>query len=355
VLNKLPTLSLDKTAAVSPRIRVIDARGKFDLEMSENWPEMTVERASLRGNGDEDPAQRKLALEKARQECDALLKEADVICIGFPYPRDLVARSPRLKWVHQTTAGASNLRYGDIWGSSVMTTNSRGNNRTVPIAEYVMAAVLAFSKGLPQTFVDKQRRQMDRKDYNPLFVEGKTMCIVGLGGIGREVARLAKAFGMRVLATRRSASVRADGVDGVDTLFPPRNLNVMLEEGDFVAICAQSTPETAKIISEAQLRAMKTSAHLINVARGELIDEDALVKALREGWIAGAMLDVYADEFSKPPRDEFWELPNLVLTPHTSSRVEVPLTQPADCFYENLRRFVNGEELLNVIDWERGY
>ena len=109
------------------------------------------------------------------------------------------------------------------------------------------------------------------------------------------------------------------------------------------------------IIGEAQLHVMKPSAYLINIARGELIDEDALVKALREGWIAGAALDVYRDEFQKPPPDDFWELPNLILTPHVSGGTDVPINDLAELFYENLTRFVSGSELINVIDWERGY
>ncbi len=355
ILSKLPTLSLDRIAAISPRIRVIDARHKFDQEIRKSWPRATIDRYFRLSSEGGNSTQNELQSEKARQECDILLAQADVVCIGFPYPLELVSRAPRLKWVHHTAAGASNLRFGDIWRSSVIATTSRGHSRPVPIAEYVIAAVLAFAKETPRAFGDKQRRHWGRQGYHPALLQGKTISIVGLGGIGREVARLAKAVGMRVLATRKSVSVRADGIEGVDTLFPPQDLDVMLAQGDFVALCAQYTPQTEGIIAEAQLRAMKPSAYLVNIARGELIDEDALVRALREGWIAGAMLDVYAGEFQKSPPTDFWELPNLILTPHISSATDVSLPDVAELFYENLTRFVNGSELLNVIDWERGY
>lgn len=352
-LSLYPPLSLDRIAAISPDIRVIDARHKFDEEMRESWPVATTERYLPRRRA--DAPQSALAPEQRRQELDALLAQADIICMGFPYPIDLVSRSPRLKWVHQMTAGASNFRLGDIWGSRIIVTNSRGYHMTLPIAEYVMAAVLTFAKEFPRAFRDKQKRFQERRDYRPMLVQGKTMGIVGLGGIGREVARLSRALGMRVMATRRSATARADNVDGVDTLFPPQDLCAMLGQCDFVALCAQYTQETEKMMGEAQFRAMKPSAFLVNVARGGLVDEDALVKALREGWIAGAVLDVYNDEFASRPRNDFWELPNVILTPHDAGATDGAVSQAAEVFYENLRRFVAGERLVNVIDWERGY
>ena len=355
-LSRTLTLSLDRIASISPRIHVIDARREFDQEIRESWPQETTDRYTYISTEGRPSTQSKLEREKGRREHDALLAQADVACIGFPYPLDLAARASHLKWVHQTNAGASNLKFGDLYQNpSVVVTTSRGFNKPVPIAEYVMAAVFAFAKEIPRALMDKQNGHMRRQNYHPLLLQGKTISIVGLGGIGREVARLAKALGMRVLATRRSASVRVDCVEGVDVLFPSQDLDVMLAQADFIAVSAQHTPETEGIIGEAQLHAMKPTAYLINIARGELIDEDALVRALGEGWIAGATLDVYAGEFQKPPRDGFWELPNLILTPHVSGGTDVPMNELAELFYENLTRFISGRELLNVIDWERGY
>lgn len=347
VLGAVGEHPLEEIVAVDPSVTVTDARGVFEVEYAETWPAETVRRyvpkALISGS------------KTSRTERDVLLAEADVICMRFPFPLDLRSRAPRLQWVHQTPAGASNLRMGDLWGTSVTVTTSRGYNNTLPIAEYVLAAVLLSAKSLPQAFRDQERRNFDRRAYRPVLVQGKTLGVVGLGGIGSEVARLARAIGMRVVATRRSATTAQKSVQGVDELLPPAALSSLLTQSDFVALCAQWTPETEKLIGAAELRQMKQTAYLINVARGDLIDQSALVVALRRGLIAGAVLDVYTDEFTGPPPDELWQLPNVVITPHTSVGTDVSHAKGTELFCENLRRYLRNEPLLNVIDWERGY
>ena len=347
VLGVVGERPLEEIAAVDPSLKVIDARGVFEVEYAESWPTETVQRyvpkAFITGS------------KTSRAERDAILAEADVICLRFPFPLDLRARCPRLKWVHQTPAGASNLRMGDLWGTNVTVTTSRGCNNTLPIAEYVLAAILLTAKSLPHAFHDQARRSFDRRAYRPMLVQGKTLGIVGLGGIGSDVARLARAIGMRVLATRRSALTAQKNVHGVDELLPPTALSELLTQSDFVVLCAQWTPETEKLIGAAELRQMKQTAYLINVARGDLIDQKALVAALRREQIAGAILDVYTDEFTGPPPDELWQLPNVVITPHTSVGTDVSHARGTELFCENLRRYLRNEPLLNVIDWDRGY
>jgi D-2-hydroxyacid dehydrogenase (NADP+) len=338
---------LEQIATVDPAVRVVDARGVFEVEYAETWPEETVRRYV--------PHALVTQSTTTRAERDALLAAADIICIRFPFPLDLHARAPRLKWLHQTPAGASNLRMGDLWGSSVTVTTSRGYNNALPIAEYILSAILLFAKSLPQAFRDQDRGTFDRRAYRPALVRGKTLGIVGLGGIGSETARLARAVGMRVLATRRSVVVARTQVQGVDELLPPAALSTLLAQSDFVALCAQWTPETDKLIGAAELRRMKATAYLINVARGELIDQPALIAALRQGWVAGAALDVYDGEFTGPPPEDLWRLPNVLMTPHTSVGTDVSLAKGLELFCENLQRYLNGERLLNVIDWERGY
>ena len=356
ILADLPDLMLAKITAINPCIQVTDARHKFDEEIRQSWPPATVERYLYPSNQSEDSKPRESSLIQARRERDALLGQANIACIGFPYPLDLISRAPCLKWIHHTSAAASNLRFGDIYQNrKVIVTTSRGHNKVVPIAEYVIASMLSFAKDIALAVTDKQKRQLERQNYHPILMQGKTVGIVGLGGIGREVARLAKAFGMRVLAIRRSILIRTNCIDDVDILFPPQDLNFMLSQCDFVAICAQHTPETERMIGEAQLRAMKPTAFLVNIARGELIDEDILVKALREKWIRGAVLDVYAGEFETPLRADFNEIPNLILTPHISGRTDIPDTGTYELFYENLIRFLDGTQLINVVDWKRGY
>lgn len=339
--------AVEQIAAVDPAIRVLDARGQFEVEYAETWPAETVRRYV--------PQAAIARSTMTRAERDALLAQAEVICIRFPFPLDLRARTPRLKWLHQTPAGASNLRIGDLWGSPITVTTSRGYNNALPIAEYILATMLLFAKSLPQAFRDQARQEFERREYRPVLVQGKTLGVVGLGGIGSEAARLAKAVGMRVVATRRSATVAQTHTQGVDELLPPSALPTLLAQSDFVAVCAQWTPQTDKLIGAQELRQMKTSAYLINVARGELIDQTALVTALREGWIAGAALDVYEGEFTGPPPEDLWRLPNVLITPHTSVGTDVQHAYGTEVFCDNLRRYLKGEPLLNVLDWERGY
>ena len=338
---------VERITAVSPEVRVIDARGQFEVEYPGTWPEETVQRYV--------PPSLIAQSTMTRAERDALLAQADIICLRFPFPLDLRARASRLQWLHQTPAGASNLRMGDLWGSPITVTTSRGYNNVLPIAEYILATILLFAKSLPQAFYDQSRQVFDRRQYRPTLVQGKTLGIIGLGGIGAETARLAKAIGMRVIATRRSVSTKQFNAQGVDELFPPTDLSSLLDQSDFVALCAQWTPETDKLLGAAALRRMKPTAYLVNVARGELIDQAALITALQEGWIAGAALDVYEGEFTGPPPEALWTLPNVIITPHTSVGTDVQQAYGIDLFCDNLRRYLKGEPLLNVIDWERGY
>ena len=337
----------EKIRAIDSRIRVVDSRGKFEVEYAETWPAESVRRYVSQSLV--------AANSSTRAERDALLAEAEVICIRFPFPLDLRARTPRLKWLHQTPAGASNLRMCDIWGSNVVVTTSRGLNNSLPIAEYVLSTILLFAKSLPQAFHDQNNQEFERRAYRPILVQGKTTGIIGLGGIGSAVARLAKAVGMRVVATRRSVTTPQSQTQNVDELLPPSELSALLEQSDFVVVSTQWTPETDGLIGEAELRQMKPSAYLINVARGEIIDQAALTQALQAGWIAGAGLDVYTGEFTGPPPKELWQLPNVVITPHTSGGTDVQQAKGLELFCENLGRYVTGQALLNVLDWERGY
>ncbi|MDO8673787.1 MAG: NAD(P)-dependent oxidoreductase, partial [Dehalococcoidia bacterium] len=288
-------------------------------------------------------------------ERDALLTSVDVACLGFPFPNPLMSRAPKLKWVHQLPAGVSNLRYGDIWGSSVPVTSSRGYRNSTAHAEWVLAAMMMFAKDLPRTFTDKQTGIFDKVLYRPRSLAGKTVGIIGLGGIGREVARLAKALGMRAIGIRRSVAGRLADAEGVDELLPPSDLGQLLAESDFVVIAAQSTPETNGMIDGPALRSMKPTGYLVNVARGEIVDEPALIEALNQGTIAGAALDVREGEFERPPSKEFLCAPNLVYAPHISGITDLPTNNGIELFCQNLERFLAGEDLVNRVDWERGY
>jgi phosphoglycerate dehydrogenase-like enzyme len=211
--------------------------------------------------------------------------------------------------------------------------------------------MLMLAKQAPSCFQLKQYKQW--KPFAPAVLYSKTVGIVGLGSIGREVARLAKAFGMRVIATRRSVR-QPKHTRYVDMLFPPDQLLQLLSDSDFVVLAVPLTSETYRFIGEAQLRSMKSTAYLINIARGNVIDEDILIRALEEHWIAGAGLDVFAIE-PLPANSRLWELPNVILSPHVAGAMENYVERATEVFCENLTRYLKGRRLINVVDKERGY
>ena len=304
-----------------------------------------------------DPRVRVIDGNDARPRGEAIWAEAEVLLVGFPVPRELAARLPALRWAHHPQAGVSNLHSSDLWSSSVTITSGRGHVAATAIAEYVIAAVFHFASGLHEATRQKGAGEFDRAAYDLQMVAGSTMGVVGLGGIGGEVARLARAAGMRVVATRRSATSPQENVDGVDLLLPSERLTELVAESDVVAVCTQLTVSTRGLIDEHVFAAMRPHTVLVNVARGEVVDEEALVRALRTRRIRGAVLDVYAGELDgQPPRSELLELPQVVLTPHISGVGDAAgVERCRQLFAENLRRFLDGRPLLNVVDRARGY
>jgi len=286
-----------------------------------------------------------------------LLESADVVLLGYPVPQGIAGHAPRLAWVHHTQAGVSNLHGTDLWASGAILTSSRGAVAATGIAEYVLAGAYHFGRGLHEATRQKAAAQFDRSAYRLQSLTGATIGVVGLGGIGREVARLARAAGMSVLATRRSVLTRDRDTDGVDLLLPAGELTELAAASDYVAVCAQLTPETRGMIDADVFAAMRPDSVLINVARGELLDEDALVAALQQGRIRGALLDVYVGELDGlPPRPELVELAQVVLTPHISLGGDREGSEPAKrLFAENLSRYLGGRPLLNRVDRNRGY
>jgi phosphoglycerate dehydrogenase-like enzyme len=332
-------------AATDPRIQLTNAAGWFDGEVRETWPEFSSRRyvaADAQGYG-------------SRAERDALLGEAEIILGGWPFPLDLRKRAPKLKWFHQLPAGASNLRLGDLWGSDVMVTTSRGVGSTLAIAEYALAGIMHFAKSLDRAYVDRQTGAFDHAAYSPLLLDGKTACVVGAGGIGQDVGKLCAAIGMRVLGTRRRVEPGAPLPAGFTAMGTTADLDGFLAQSDFVIICAQWTAETTKLIDKDRFASMKPGCILVNIARGEIVDEDALVDALKRGHLRGAALDVYVGEFERMPPAELWSDPRVLITPHTSGSADDNRHGGVDLFCENLRAYLAGQPLRNVIDWERGY
>lgn len=290
-------------------------------------------------------------------ELAAILARAEVLVVGYPVPGDLAARSPRLVWAHHTQAGVSNLIGTDLWRSDVTLTSSRGAVTATAIAEYALAAAAHFARGLQEAARQKAAGQFTREGYQMLTLRGATMGVIGLGGIGQEVARLARAAGLRVIGTRRSVTAPLPGADGADLVLPATRLVEVAAESDFLVICSQLTDETRGFINAPVFAAMKPGAVLINVARGEEVDEDALLEAVTAGRIRGAVLDVYAGELAgRPPRPELTGLPQILLTPHISGNGETNTAGPLrTLFADNLRRYLDGQPLRNVVDRARGY
>ena len=219
-----------------------------------------------------------------------------------------------------------------------------------------MAGLLALARRLPQTLPRQERREWLPNDLtgqaSPWLIAGKTMGIIGLGTLGQAIAIRAKAFGMRVIGIRRQPD--RDVPIGVDQNVPRIDVHRMLEEADVVVLAAPWTPGTNQILDSAAIGKMKPGAVVINVARGQLVDESALEEALTSGRLGGAVLDVFTNE-PLPPDSAFWSMPNVIITPHTSGFRTDHFDAVVNLFSENLQRFERNADLLNVVDVEAGY
>ncbi len=279
-------------------------------------------------------------------------KDADIAFLGA-FAREILETATRLKWGHIPWAGVDSL-LDAIRQSPAVITCGKGVF-DAPMADHVFALLLALSRHLHHFFryqiAGIWRREVP--DFPLTDLQGKTIGIVGLGSIGREVARRASVFGMRVLAVkRRPAALSEEPVDGLFLGY--EGLRLMLPECDVLVITAALTPQTRLLIGRNELASMKRGALLINVARGALIDEQALIEALQSGHLGGAGLDVFEEE-PLPPESPLWRLPNVILTPHVGGLSERTRQRVFERFLDNLRRFLNNEPLVGVVDKEAGY
>ncbi len=262
--------------------------------------------------------------------------------------RDCWGNASRLKWVQSCSAGLDSLLFPELVESAVVLTNGRGLYGP-PLAEFAMTCALHFAKNLRALEENRLQRRWQR--YHPKELRGQTMGIVGLGGTGRATARLAQAFGMRVLATKRNNGAGAG--DGIELLGRDR-LHDLLAESDYVVNALPLTEETRGMFGEAEFHAMKTTACFINVGRGGTVRESVLVRALREGWIGSAGLDVFETE-PLPRESELYALPNVILSPHSADQTASSLDASSGILRENVRRYLSGEPLENLVDKRQGY
>jgi D-2-hydroxyacid dehydrogenase (NADP+) len=284
------------------------------------------------------------------EKLDLLLREAEVL-YGYihHFPKDLPKRISRLKWIQSMTAGIDRLP-DEIMKSPIRITNTSGIHGT-SIGEVVLEMMLMFIKDAPACFQMKQNREWKR--YKQRLLKDQTAGIIGLGMIGREIARLCKAFDMKVIGMRRSGGPECV-IPEVDRVYLREQLPELLSASDFVILALPLTEETRNMIGEKELHWMKPGAYLINVARGAIVDEVALVRALDERWIAGAGLDVFVKE-PLPPESRFYGLPNVIFSPHISGDMPDYEWRATDIFCENLRRYLAGEPFLHEVDKEKGY
>ena len=292
-----------------------------------------------------------------------------VLYAGSP-PRDL-SRAPALRWVQLHMAGVNALADHPLYTETALPLTTTSGVHAATIAEYAVTMLLALAHRVPR-MVEWQGRGGWPSDEQrwPLFVpaevRGATLGIIGYGSIGRELARIAKsAFGMTVLASKRDPRRRVDdgyclpGTGDPEGRLPDEwlghaQLDSLLARSDVVVLCAPLTPETRGLIGDAALRRMKPSAYFINVGRGASVDEAALTRALRERWIAGGAIDVFAHE-PPPAGHPFYGLDNVILSPHVSGFLPSYDEKCSVLFAENLRRYLAGEPLLNLVDRARGY
>jgi phosphoglycerate dehydrogenase-like enzyme len=282
------------------------------------------------------------------------IADTDVFIGWSLRPQQFVA-GRKLRWIHSPAAAVHQLMFPELVRSNVLLTNSTGIHGPV-VAEHALAVLLAMAKRLPQAMQYQARNtwsqdQLWNERPRPREVAGATVAVIGMGGIGREFTTRARALGMKVLAVRENP---AKGAGGADEVFSSAEVDNVLPRADYVLFCTPVTPETTGIINAERLRRMKPDAYLINVGRGPLVDEAALLQALRERRIAGAALDVFHEE-PLPSDSPFWSLDNLLITPHTAAVTERLWERHYRLIAENLKRFIAGEPLLNEVDKGRGY
>jgi phosphoglycerate dehydrogenase-like enzyme len=285
---------------------------------------------------------------------DREITDADV-CIAWSIRPEQFAHAKRLRWVHSPAAAVHQLMFPEMVASDVIVTNAREVHGPV-VAEHAIAVVLALAKRLPSAMLYQRARTwgqqaMWTEDPTICEVNGAKVVLIGLGSIGREFAKRARALGMRVIAVREHPE---RGAETADEVVGTEQLHRVLPDADFVVLAAPLTSATRNIVDQERLGQMKDSAYLVNVSRGPLIDDEALVNALESDEIAGAALDVFAEE-PLPPASRYWDLPNVLITPHTAAITPKLWERHYRQISLNLRRFLAEEPLEGIVGKEKGY
>lgn len=278
------------------------------------------------------------------------LGEVDVVFTFAPIPDDVVQRMPNLRWIQLQHGGAAGYLTPSVMERAIEVTTSTGVAAT-PFAEFALACIFTLAKRLPECWQAQQELRWD-ESIGPQPVEGRTLGIIGLGAIGSELARKAKALGLRVLANKRHVVAAPDFVDELGTR---EFLPALLAQSDYVVLCLPSVEKD--VLREKELMSMKPGSFLVNLTgRQSIPDEAALVRALKDGPIAGAVLNTFPDgQRELPPESELWRLPNVIITPRIAGQQRPMWNEVMALFEDNLNRFLEGKPLRNVVDKELGY
>lgn len=278
----------------------------------------------------------------------AMLKEAEVL-YDFPHghTEDLVRVAPKLEWVQASMAGAGEVaeRAGLVEKDVTVTTAS--GVYSGPLAEFAMMSLLAHVKNLDRLRRDKEARLFEQRPVDTL--RGKMLCLIGFGSIGRAVAERARPFGMRVSGVKWTVREGDAAWSYADELYTTQDLHAALREADYVVVTLPLTPQTERLLDAAAIRSIKPGAYFVNVGRGRVVDEGALVQALKEGHLSGAALDVFEVE-PLPKESPLWEMEDVILSPHSTDIVADVNEFQTNLFCENLKRYLNGRPLLNELD-----
>jgi phosphoglycerate dehydrogenase-like enzyme len=280
-----------------------------------------------------------------RKILDAI-RGVEVLYAGL-FDRDIFMAADKLRWIHSQRAGIDPFLFPEFVESDILLTNARGIHRT-QVSEHAMCLMLAWSRRLHKFIGSQHEAKWSRYETDEVW--RKTIGIIGLGEIGSEIASKAKCFNMKVLGL----DVREVRPPQVDEIIRPEKLPSLLRRSDYVVLAAPLTPTTRGLIGEKELKQMKRTAVLMNISRGGLVREEELVEALKERRIAGAALDVFETE-PLPPDSELWKMDNVIVTPHVAGTTPHYDRRATPIFRKNLKRYIEGKPLINLVDKERGY
>lgn len=333
IAQSLSEAQVERIRACDRRVRVVDGAAQMVQE----------EPGALR------PGQKAAPDQAGGASLDDLLRDAEVVLGTRRVPVNMASRAPMLRWVQLPLAGIEWFRTTDLWKDESIAITTAAGVSSPPVAEWVLMAMLWLAKDAPRLWEAKERHEWSR--FNLGQLRGKTVGVIGYGAIGQEVARLGTAFGMEVIAVKRR--VRADEQLPAWVL-PLERLHEVLSRCDYVVLTVPATDGTKGLIGAGELGLLPPSARLINIARGDVVDEAALIAALREGRLAGAGLDVFREE-PLPKDSPLWEMPNVFMSSHIAGLFEEYDDRLADLFVENLRRYLDGAPLKNAVDRTAGY